>query len=93
MGDLYRTIGHVEQARDAYLKALEIGERLAQAEPHRADYQRDLAISLMQIGAFTAGAEELSRALAILSLLAARDRLDPVDRPMLENLERALRRG
>jgi hypothetical protein len=44
---------------------------LAHAEPDRADYQRDLAISLMQIGVLTESAEALSRALAILSSLAA----------------------
>ena len=50
MGDLYRALGQGEQAREAQLKSLEIRERLAQAEPDRADYQVDLAISLARVG-------------------------------------------
>lgn len=38
--------GQVEKAREAYQSALGIAERLPQPEPERADYQRDLAISL-----------------------------------------------
>jgi tetratricopeptide (TPR) repeat protein len=86
MGDLYRALGQGEQARDAYLKALAIRERLAQAEPDRADYQRDLSLSLIKV-------QEFSRALAILSSLVASGRLDPVDRTMLDNLERVVRGG
>jgi len=64
-----------------------------QAEPNRADYQRDLAVSLIRAGMFNKSAEEFARALAIFSILAANGRLDPVDQPMLEHLQRALPRG
>ena len=50
MGDLYRALGQGDQARDAYLKSLAIAERLAQAEPDRADYQRDLSVSYNKMG-------------------------------------------
>ena len=50
MGDLYRALGQGDQARDAYLKDLAIAERLAQAEPDRADYQRDLSVSYNKMG-------------------------------------------
>ena len=44
----------------------------------------------MRSGAFNESAEELARALTILSSLAATGRPNPVDRPMLETLERSL---
>ena len=50
MGDLYRALGQGEQAREAYLKSLAIAEWLAQAEPDRADYQRDLSVSYNRMG-------------------------------------------
>jgi tetratricopeptide (TPR) repeat protein len=50
MGDLYGALGQGEQARDAYAKALAIAERLAKAEPDRADYQRDLSVSYERMG-------------------------------------------
>ena len=50
MGDLYSALGQGEQAREAYLKSLGIRERLAQAEPDRADYQRDLSVSYDKMG-------------------------------------------
>ena len=50
MGDLYRRPRPGEQARDAYLQALAIAERLAEAEPDRADYQRDLSVAFNNMG-------------------------------------------
>ena len=50
MGDLCSALGQGDQARDAYLKSLAIAERLAQAEPDRADYQRDLSVSYNKMG-------------------------------------------
>ena len=44
MGDLYRAIGQGELARDAFSQSLAIAQRLALAEPDRADYQRDLSV-------------------------------------------------
>ncbi|MBV8092445.1 MAG: tetratricopeptide repeat protein, partial [Acetobacteraceae bacterium] len=43
-------LGQGEQARQMYLKALAIAERLAQAEPDRADYQRDVSVSYNNMG-------------------------------------------
>ena len=51
MGDLYRALGQGDKAREAYANALQIAERLAQAEPDRADYQRDLSVSHERMGA------------------------------------------
>ena len=77
MGDLYRALGQGEQARDAYQTALAIPERLAQAEPERADYQRDLSVSYERmgdlyraLGAGRARARRLAEALAIAERLA-----------------------
>ncbi len=51
VGDLYRDLGQGEQARQAFLNARSrFAERLAQAEPDRADYQRDLSVSYERVG-------------------------------------------
>jgi tetratricopeptide (TPR) repeat protein len=50
MGNLYLALGQGDQAREAFLKDLAIAERLAQAEPDRADYQRDLSVSYNKMG-------------------------------------------
>ena len=81
--------GQGEPTRAAFQQALDIAERLAAAEPDRADYQRDLATSLLRTSAERT--EDLMRAFVILSSLAASGRLDPVDQPVLDELERALR--
>src|ERR1700674_6116678 len=39
-----------DEARQAFQKSLAIAERLAQAEPDRADYQRDLIVSYNKMG-------------------------------------------
>src|SRR5262245_17132886 len=81
MGNLYLGLGQREQARAAYGKTLAIAERLAQAEPDRADYQRDLSISLVRIGTLTNDATAFSKAWQILTTLALSGRLDPADGP------------
>ena len=45
-----RALGQGEQAREFFEKSLGIIERLAQAEPGRADYQRDLSVSYNKLG-------------------------------------------
>jgi hypothetical protein len=73
MGDLFSALGQGEDARQAFAKSLAIAERLAQAEPERADYQRDLIMSwvkMSEIEADRAG-QHLSRALAIARDLQA----------------------
>jgi hypothetical protein len=37
-------------ARDAFQKSLDIAQKLASAEPDRADYQRDLSVSFNKMG-------------------------------------------
>ena len=82
-----------EGARDAYQQALAISERLAQAEPDRADYQRDLAVSWVKVGQSANSREALVRAFAVLSSLNTSGRLNPADLPLLESLEHAIQRG
>jgi tetratricopeptide (TPR) repeat protein len=76
MGDLYRALGQGELARDAFLKALGIRERLAASEPDRADYQRDLSVSYIKMGDLYSalGQGELARD-AFLKALGIRERL------------------
>ncbi|MDZ7404875.1 MAG: CHAT domain-containing protein, partial [candidate division KSB1 bacterium] len=50
MGDLLIGLGEGEAARQYYEKALDIRAKLAQAEPNRADYARDLSVSYGQMG-------------------------------------------
>ena len=80
-------------AREAYLKSLAIAERLAQAEPDRADYQRDLAVSHWRLGTEDDPAAEghLRRALGVLMSMKETGRLDPVDEPHIEQLRELLR--
>ena len=64
-------------AREAFAKALAISERLAAAEPDRADYQRDLSVSYNKMGDLfsalgqgEAAREAFAKALAIAERLA-----------------------
>src|SRR5207342_2699303 len=49
-GDAHFALGQGDEARTAYAAALAICERLAAAEPERADYQRDLSVSYNRMG-------------------------------------------
>lgn len=89
----FLALGFTEQAFSRYRLLLAAADERVRREPDRADYQRDLAISLVDMGVLSGNTEELSRALAIPSALAKGGRLDPVDRPRLERLERTLGRG
>jgi hypothetical protein len=92
MGDLYVALGQGEQARVSFQRALEIRERLASAEPDRADYQRDLSVSLVRVGQMDDSNRQacLSRALAILKTLEAGGRLNPTDKPLIEAIDKML---
>ena len=57
-----------------------------QAEPDRADYQRDLAASLERLG-------EPLRALSILLALKDSGRLAPVDEPLISQLRQLIGGG
>ena len=70
-----------------------IRERLAQAEPDRADYQRDLMASHWRLGLMEdeTGESHLRQALAILVSLKQAGRLNPVDEPYIDQLRELLR--
>jgi hypothetical protein len=92
MGDLFRALGQGDEARQAFGKSLAIAERLAQAEPDRADYQRDLIVSYVKMsGNEPAEARaQLLRALSVARSLQSRGRLAPADAWMLDELARRL---
>lgn len=93
IGDALFQRGDTAEARRLYLKSLAIAERLAQAEPERADYQRDLVVSYWRLGTEDEPAAErhLRRALGILMSLKESGRLDPVDEPWIPRLREFLR--
>jgi hypothetical protein len=93
VGDLYRALGQGEAARQAYQNALAIAERLAQAEPDRADYQRDLVVSIVRLALLDDGDrrhQRLVRAASLLAALKAGGKLAPVDEPMIAAVEQLL---
>ena len=76
MGDLFRALGQGEDARQAFAKALAIRERLAKAEPDRADYQRDLSVSYNKMGdLFSALGQGEDARQAFVKALAIAERL------------------
>ncbi|NJS14893.1 MAG: hypothetical protein HC788_10145, partial [Sphingopyxis sp.] len=46
LADLEKSLGQLEQARARYALRLEISERLAKANPHSEQLQRDYAVSV-----------------------------------------------
>jgi hypothetical protein len=92
MGDLYGALGQGDEARQALLKSLAIAERLALAEPDRADYQRDLIVSCVRISESVPDEARmhLLRALDIAVKLKSQGRLAPPDAWMPENITRRL---
>jgi hypothetical protein len=92
MGDLLIALGQVDEARQAFAKSLAIRERLARADPGRADYQRDLIVSWVRMSEIEPARrrEHLSRALAIARGLYDQGRLAPVDAWMVDDLTRRL---
>ena len=49
-GDAFRALGMGREVAQYYQSAMEASERLAAAEPDRADYQRDLSVSYERMG-------------------------------------------
>ena len=76
LGHMYKSMGQVEQAREAYENAFAINERLAQFAPDRADYQNSLSISYASMGdlRFTLGLNEQAHE-AYMNALAIYERL------------------
>jgi hypothetical protein len=67
MGDLYSALGQGEQARQAFSASLAIRQRLAEAEPDRADYQRDLSVSYSRMAAMLIEANDVPSALRMFA--------------------------
>jgi hypothetical protein len=90
MGDLYVRLGDGGAGRDAFEKSLEIRKKLSEAEPARADYQRDLFVSYYKLGTVdpARGRPFFEQSLQILLQLEAAGRLDPADRPHIETLRK-----
>jgi len=83
----YLALGNLARALERTNRLLEHHTRLAEAEPDRADYQRDLVISLARVGELTGGPEgvaRLQRALTIVEDLKEGGRLNPADEGMGE---------
>ena len=80
IGDVQSAQGQLEQALNAYRRALAIAEQLAARDPSNAAWQRDLSVSYEKIGDVQSAQGQLEpaldayrRALAIREQLAARD--------------------
>lgn len=91
-GDLCSVKGDSRGASAAYREATAIAERLAQAEPDRADYQRDLVVSLVKVGTWDdpAAGCHLQRAWNVLLSMQSGGRLAPVDEAMIPALRKLL---
>jgi hypothetical protein len=85
LGDLARDLGQNESAAGYFEKSLAIAERLAQAEPKRADLQRDLFVSHWRVG-------NLAAALATLEALKKDGRMLPADEKWLTQLRELVRK-
>jgi hypothetical protein len=85
-------LGQTDQALERYGQLLRHHERLAQAEPDRADYQRDLIVSYVRMSEIepAAARRHLSSALDIARSLQTRGRLAPTDAWIPDELARRL---
>jgi hypothetical protein len=94
-GDALSALGATDQAMARYREGHAIAERLARAEPGRADYQWGLVVSLWRAADIAAdgGSEHLERALGILRGLDAAGALYPEQREWIPRLEERLRGG
>jgi hypothetical protein len=92
MGEQFRSHGQGEEARWAFAVALAVIERLARAARRRADYQRDLIVSLVKMSEVEPARrrEHLSRALGIARSLQDQGLLAPADGLMVDDLTRRL---
>ncbi len=93
IGDALDNCGNLTEAQRFIHESLAIRERLAQAEPDRTDYQRDLVVSHGRLGLMEdeTGEPHLRQALAILVSLKQAGRLSPVDEPYIDQLRKLLR--
>ena len=80
IGDVLRAQGNLTAALDAYNASLAIRERLAEADPGNAGWQRDLSVSHDRIGDVLRAQGNLTAALdAYNASLAIRERLAEAD--------------
>lgn len=93
--DALKALGATDRAMARYREAMEITERLARAEPQRADFQWDLVVSLWHMAdlAEDGGTDHLERALGILHRLDAAGGLYPEQREGIARFEERLRQA
>jgi len=90
LGDVYLDLGESGRALEFHRKALEIRERLYQAEPQRSDLARDLAVSYERLGDVYLDLGESGRALEFhRKALEIRERLYQAE-PQRSDLARDL---
>jgi hypothetical protein len=87
--DLQRALEQGEAAQQFYEKALAIAERLVAQEPGRADYQIDLAKSLVRAG----DPSNLQRSLDILTRMRNANQLMPTDAALIDLVREMLQRA
>jgi hypothetical protein len=76
-GDLHVALGNGGEARRLFERGLEIAERLAEQEPNRADFQRDLAIAFERMAKISEAEDKvgwMSRSVEIRERVLAMDR-------------------
>jgi tetratricopeptide (TPR) repeat protein len=97
IGDVLVAQGNLAPALDSYRASLAIFERLAQADPGNAGWQRDLIVSNVKLAEIAGQANEGAKArahyqaaLEIAAALQATGRLAPRDAWMVGDLEARL---
>ena len=71
LGDVLQDLTRTDEARLAYVKDLELTERLAKLAPADVDLQLDLAISLRKLASFSATQNEFAQAIGFASRAVA----------------------
>jgi hypothetical protein len=85
----YDALGQGEQAREYYLKALEIAERLAQQDPGNAGWQRDVWTALWRLASIPGS--KMTWALTRMEAMKARGMLVPSDEEFLQEARTRVR--
>ncbi|WP_322761280.1 tetratricopeptide repeat protein, partial [Frankia sp. Cr2] len=67
LADLAMRLGHADQAREYLEQDLAIARRLVEADPVNVGKQRDVVISLLQLGQLLSSTSDHDRGLAMLS--------------------------
>ncbi|MEO8630904.1 MAG: hypothetical protein ABI612_22825, partial [Betaproteobacteria bacterium] len=88
IGDVQVTQRNLPAALESYRASMRIRERLAQADPGNAGWQRDLIISFVKLSEVTGEKSYASRALQVALDMQQRAILAPRDEWMIEDLKR-----